>query len=127
MEELSNNRGFNSKHHTFMGVQKPLVEIKEIVRKEQDLKDLISSISYSISPKTKDQWKIGSFEAKGETSPKSLDTLKSKLLYMIKSIDSSLEEGVKEKKIKDNDKQLVELTAYCLELLKNYQEPKKKL
>lgn len=124
MSDYFGNRS-KSETYTFMGVQKPMVE--NLVDKNKDVvfDEIIESVSRSIKPNQKIQWDIGSFEAKGEPTPISLESLKKKLLSVVDSIDVDIKEGSVVGKCGDNYKHIVDLTSYCLEILKNYKSEKR--
>lgn len=103
-----------------MGFQKPIEDVKEIVRKEQSPSDLIEALSSKVKPEFKVEWDVGSFEASSEITPKSLKSFMLKLERVCSDLNSSIEEDVKGKKNSDNYKQVVNLTSYCLEILKIY-------
>jgi len=107
--------------HKFVGIQKPIKEIEEIIKKEQDLKDLVSAISSKIKPKYKPNWEVGRFEARAEPTPKSHQTLLGKLEKVGKCLSEEIETLGEEKRHGDNYEQLVELASYCLGLLLKYE------
>ena len=106
--------------HQFKGVQKPISDIKEVVKKEQSVSDLVSALSSKVRTSCKQYWDVGSFEASGEITPKSLKSLEHKLDRIKSEIQKDLALDEVEKKNSDNYQHVVELTSYCLEILKCY-------
>ena len=112
----------SDEYNQFMGTQKPIAELSEVILKEQSLQQIINSIQTKIDPIHMKTWNNSKFKMSGEPHPQSVNFIKNKLISIVENLENKEKGEMESGKYLNNYEEMVDVLVLSLKILESYQK-----